>query len=117
MLNPTCIFCKIIEKTIPSTIIQENENVLVIQDRAPKAPTHYLIIPKKHIDTVTALTPADALYSSALLEMAQTLGNAIPSKAFNLVINNGAAAGQSVFHLHMHFLAGKSIYDESGIRL
>jgi len=116
MLNPTCLFCKIIQQTIPSTIIKENDHVLVIQDISPKAPTHYLLLTKKHIDNVTALTGEDAAYSSALFAMAQTLGNELPSKAFNLIINNGAAAGQSVFHLHMHFLAGKNLY-EHGLRL
>ena len=110
VLDTKCLFCKIIQRTIPSTIIQENEHVLVIQDIAPKAPIHYLILPKKHTENLTTLEVTDERYTNAMLTMAQKLGNALPSKAFNIVINNGAAAGQSVFHLHMHFLAGKNLF-------
>lgn len=116
MLDAQCLFCKIIQKTIPSTVIAENEHVIVIKDIAPRAPTHLLIIPKHHVENVSTMTTSDAVYSSALFSMAQELGKTLSHSAFNLIVNNGAAAGQSVFHLHMHFLAGRNIYD-SGIRL
>jgi histidine triad (HIT) family protein len=110
VLSSTCIFCKIIQKTVPSTIIAENDHVIVVQDIAPKAPTHYLIIPKHHVESVLALTANDAEYCWHMMKIAQELGAKLPSKAFNLIVNNGAAAGQSIMHLHFHFLAGKNLY-------
>ena len=112
MLSSTCIFCKIIQKTIPSTIIAENEHVIVVQDIAPKAPIHYLIIPKIHVESITTLSDKDAAYCAHMLHMARDLGNKRPSPSFNIIINNGAAAGQSVMHLHLHFIAGKNIYQQ-----
>jgi histidine triad (HIT) family protein len=116
MESSHCIFCSIINKTIPSTIIKENEHILVIQDIHPKAPIHYLIIPKKHIASVDLLANTDNIIGWAMLQMARDLGKEVPSHAFNLISNNGAAAGQSVHHLHMHFLAGKNLY-EHGLAL
>lgn len=115
-MNNDCIFCKIINKTIPTTIIKENDDILVVQDIAPKAPIHYLIIPKKHITNIIALTDADQDICWKIMDMARDLGNDLPSKAFNLISNNGQAAGQSVFHLHFHFLAGKNLYT-NGLKL
>ncbi len=116
VLSNSCIFCKIIQKTIPSTIIKENDHTLVIQDITPKAPIHYLIMPKKHIESILALTEQDQAYWWSMLAMAKELGTHIPSKAFNLISNNGAAAGQSVFHAHFHLLSGKNLY-EGGLKL
>ncbi len=112
MLSSTCIFCKIIQKTIPSTTVAENDHVLVVQDIAPKAPIHYLIIPKIHVESITAFADKDAAYCWHMMHMARELGNKIPSQAFNIIINNGAAAGQSVMHLHLHFISGKNIYHQ-----
>lgn len=116
MQNPNCIFCRIILKQAPSTIITETENVLVINNIAPQAPVHYLIMPKKHIENISALDQNDACYSVEMLTIARDLGNNVPSKSFNLISNNGSAAGQSVFHLHFHFLSGKNLYD-GGLKL
>jgi diadenosine tetraphosphate (Ap4A) HIT family hydrolase len=116
VLSPTCIFCKIIQKTIPSTIITENEHVIVVSDIAPKAPTHYLIIPKIHVESVSSLTDKDAEYCWHMMKIARDLGTKMPAQAFNLIINNGAAAGQSIMHLHLHLLAGKNLY-EHGLSL
>lgn len=116
VLSPSCIFCKIINQEIPSTIIKQDDHTLVIQNIAPQAPIHYLILPKKHIDNITYLDDTDDQYGWGMLKMARDLGNELPSKAFNIISNNGAAAGQSVFHLHLHFLAGKNIY-EHGLKL
>jgi diadenosine tetraphosphate (Ap4A) HIT family hydrolase len=112
VLSSTCIFCKIIQKTIPSTIIAENDHVIVVQDIAPKAPIHYLIIPKIHVESISALSDKDAAYCWHMMQMAQDLGKKLPAQAFNIIINNGAAAGQSVMHLHLHFIAGKNIYQQ-----
>lgn len=107
LMNKNCIFCKIINKQIPAEIIAQNENVLVIKDIAPKAPVHYLIIPKKHYADITQLPDDEKKLAADLLLMAKELSTHHPS--FRLVSNNGKAAGQEVFHIHIHFLAGKSM--------
>ncbi|MFA6527810.1 MAG: HIT domain-containing protein [Candidatus Babeliales bacterium] len=111
-----CIFCRIIRGEIRSPIVQESEHVLVISDIAPKAPIHYLILPKKHIENMASITTADKDICWAMWDMAQRLSKDLPDQAFNVIVNNGAAAGQSVFHLHWHFIAGKNIYS-SGFSL
>ena len=100
-----CIFCKVIEKRMPAEVIAENDNVLVIEDISPKATTHYLIIPKAHYKDLQSAQECGVACS--LMKMARYLGQEHPD--YRLVINNGHKAGQRVFHLHMHFLAGKKI--------
>ncbi len=112
MAQNDCIFCKIIVKELSSKIIIENNDVIVIQDIVPKAPVHYLIIPKKHIADVMALQEIDAQLVGKLLLMAKELGAKLTgSQAFRLIVNNGSDVGQSVFHLHFHFLSGKKMLD------
>ena len=106
-MSNTCIFCKIIAKEIPSAIIAETDDILVVKDINPKAPIHYLIIPKKHIIDCAHLESNDGILAGNLLLMAKQLATQLSgSQAFQLVVNNGAAAGQIIFHLHIHFLAG-----------
>lgn len=112
MIAKDCLFCKIIEKKIPAKIIAEDDNVIVIQDIVPKAPTHYLIIPKKHIENVRMLEETDAYIVSSMMLMAKKLSNMVSGNgSFRIIINNGAEVGQTVFHLHLHFLAGKKLTD------
>ena len=107
-----CIFCNIINGSLPSDIVYENDAVFVIKDIAPKAPIHYLIIPKKHLKDVTACAPEDLSVAGSMGEAAQYLAANIPhAEDYRLVINNGYKAGQRVFHLHMHFLAGRESDD------
>lgn len=113
-VNPMtdCIFCKIIAQEIPSTFIQETDDLIVIKDIAPKAPIHYLIIPKKHIKNIQELQPEDFGLMSSMVKMAQQLSSQLLGDGdFRLVINNGFNAGQRVFHLHIHFLAGTTMTD------
>jgi histidine triad (HIT) family protein len=108
-----CIFCKIIAQELPSEIIAESEEYLIIQDIAPKAPVHLLIIPKKHIPDIASLDADDCCMAANMFLIAQQISQEIPiAKDFKLVINNGAQAGQKIKHLHMHFLAGEEIADE-----
>lgn len=105
-MNKDCIFCRIIDQEIPSQVIAEDNNVLVIKDINPQAPIHYLIIPKKHVVDIGALTVQDTHLASSLLLMAQKLSTFPGCDQFKLHSNNGPAAGQVVFHIHIHFLAG-----------
>jgi histidine triad (HIT) family protein len=104
----TCIFCKIIAGDVPSTKIYEDDRVVVIKDIAPKAPIHYLIMPKKHFSDICQLQEEDVSLAGHLLLVAKKLATSDGKTSdFRLVVNNGAEAGQIVFHLHIHFLAGK----------
>ena len=101
-----CIFCSIIAKQVPASIVYETNALLVINDINPQAPIHYLIIPKKHIQDVRFLSAEDAQLVSDLLFAASELSKTLSEPGgFRLQINNGADAGQHVFHLHIHFLA------------
>ncbi len=101
-----CIFCKIIENTIPAHIITQTESLIVIKDIAPKAPIHYLIIPKKHIVDIREFGHEDLELGTKIVSIAQQLSRDLNNCSFKLVISNGHEAGQRVFHLHAHFLAG-----------
>jgi histidine triad (HIT) family protein len=106
-MKNNCIFCQIIDGTLNATFILKEENCIVIKDIAPKAPIHYLIIPKVHIPDVASISPSQFDVITNLFAVAQKIGKTLPgSQAYKLVINNGHDAGQRVFHLHMHFLSG-----------
>lgn len=100
----SCIFCLIIDRKIPSKIFAETDQVLVIHDTAPKASVHLLILPKTHIINMTGITQENVLYIEKMSLMVKEISNQYPD--FNIMCNNGAKAGQSVMHLHWHFLAG-----------
>jgi len=106
-VEPT-LFEKIISREIPADIIYEDDTCIVINDIAPQAPTHLLIIPKKTIKMISKSDDSDALVLGHLMltakKMALQLGL---DDTFRLVVNNGAKAGQSVFHLHVHLLSGR----------
>lgn len=106
--DQNCIFCKIIAGLIPCKLIYQTEFSLVFQDIAPQAPIHYLIIPKKHIQDIASCSMQDADIIVDMITLTQYLSSlSSEHKAFKLLTNNGYAAGQRVFHLHFHFMAGK----------
>jgi len=116
MFDESCVFCKIIQKKIPSKIIKENEHVLVIEDISPKAPIHYLVIPKKHIINLNYLTDQDSQVAWEVMKMFRDLAKDLQKKFgleepldFNIISNNGKKAMQSVFHMHWHFVSGKDL--------
>ncbi len=107
-----CIFCKIIARQIPATIIAEDQHILVIKDIAPKMPIHYLLLPKKHVADVQSCSSDDMVIGAQMFAMAHNLSQKIEgAQDFRLLINSGAGVGQAVFHIHMHFLAGKKLVD------
>ena len=103
------IFSKIITREIPAKIVYEDDLCLAFHDVNPQAPTHVLLIPKKEIPRLVDASAEDAALLGHLMltanKIAQQLG---AGEAFRLVVNNGADAGQSVFHLHLHILAGRA---------
>jgi len=106
-----CLFCKIIAKEIPAKVLFEDEDLLVFSDIHPVAPTHALVIPKKHIVSLNEATPGDAALLGKLLLAAQRVAREakLESSGWRAVMNNGPGAGQSVFHVHVHVLGGRAM--------
>ncbi len=101
------IFEKIIKKEIPADIIYEDDLVLAFNDISPQAPTHILVIPKKNIPKLSDSKNEDKDLLGALLLTAKKIAKDNNINNYRLVINNGSEAGQTVFHLHIHILAGR----------
>ena len=106
-----CIFCKIIDGTIPSKKAYEDETVLAFHDISAQAPVHVLIIPKRHIESVLKLERSDDELLGHMFCVAQTLAKelGLEEKGFRLVYNTGEDGGQTVMHMHMHLLGGRSL--------
>ena len=104
------LFTKIINREIPAEIVYEDDDCLCFQDVNPKAPLHYLLVPKKHIRRlIDAETDDQVLLGHLMLKAGEIAAEAGFGDAFRLVINNGPGAGQSVFHLHIHIMAGRTM--------
>ena len=102
------IFEKIIDRELPSKIIFEDDKCIVIEDIAPKAPTHLLIIPKKVIPKLSDANQEDQAILGHLMLVAGKISRQLElDDTFRLIVNNGAKAGQSVFHLHLHLMSGR----------
>ena len=101
------IFLKIINKEIPADIVYEDDKVLAFNDISPQAPTHILIIPKKEIKKLHDTNEGDCELLGHLMLAAKKIMADKQIKHYRLVINNGSEAGQTVFHLHLHILAGR----------
>jgi len=103
-----CIFCKIATNEFGTQFLFENENVLAFRDLDPQAPTHILIIPRKHFENVDDLTNSEPALVGELFSVARSLAISEGLSAHRTVFNTGAGAGQSVFHAHLHLLGGRS---------
>ncbi len=104
----TTIFGKVISREIPAQIVYEDDLCLAFRDINPQAPTHVLVIPKKEIPRLIDATEEDsALLGHMMIAAGKVARELGVGDAFRLVVNNGADAGQSVFHLHMHILGGR----------
>ena len=106
---PGCLFCNIVAGKIPAEIVFDNEHVLAFKDIRPAAPVHALVIPKAHITGIHDATPEHAAMLGHVMlaarDVAEKLG--LAAGGYRLVVNQGADAGQSVFHLHCHVLGGR----------
>ncbi len=102
-----CIFCKIINKEIPTTFIYEDENVIAINDLHPQAEVHVLVIPKVHVNSLNELE--DSTLMANILKSVKVTAKTLGLSDFRTIINTGKKAGQTVFHLHVHILAGKGL--------
>jgi histidine triad (HIT) family protein len=108
-MTDSCLFCRIVRREIPAKVIHEDEHTLAFRDIDPKAPTHVLVIPKQHIATLNDAT--DATLVGRLLIAAKEIAAAegIADDGYRTVVNCGAGAGQTVFHLHLHLLGGRNL--------
>lgn len=107
----TTIFGKIIRREIPADIVYEDDLCLAFRDVNPQAPTHVLVIPKKEIARLADAQPEDQALIGHLLLAANRIARELGVEdAYRVVVNNGAGAGQSVFHLHLHILAGRPMH-------
>jgi histidine triad (HIT) family protein len=102
-----CLFCKIVAGEIPAEIVHTTERTVAFRDLNPQAPTHVLIVPKDHYATAAELAAADPVASAELVSTAAAVATAEGHDDYRLVFNTGAGAGQSVFHTHLHLLAGR----------
>ncbi len=104
-----CLFCKIAAGEIPANKLYEDDDLLAFHDIAPQAPVHFLIIPKKHIQDPANVTEADEALIGKMMRVGAQVAKENGVTDFRLVYNNGAEAGQTVFHIHMHVLGGRSL--------
>lgn len=104
-----CLFCRIVRKEISAAVVAETAECLAFRDITPKAPTHILVIPKTHVESLDAATDAGLVGRLALFaaELARTEG--IAARGYRVVMNTNADGGQSVYHLHLHLLGGRTM--------
>jgi len=111
MTTSDCLFCRIARGEVPTEFAHQDDLVLAFKDINPKAPTHLLLIPRQHVDSAADLAETDAEMLGRMFSVAAKLARetGIAERGFRLVSNSGAAAGQSVDHLHFHLLGGRSM--------
>jgi len=107
----SCLFCKIINREIPASVVYEDDQVLAFNDINPQASTHVLIVPKQHIGTLNDLTPEHDALVGELVRRAAALAaeRGIAAQGYRTVFNTNRDAGQTVFHIHLHLIGGRSL--------
>ncbi|PYR63514.1 MAG: histidine triad nucleotide-binding protein [Acidobacteria bacterium] len=107
-----CLFCQIISRDIQASIVYEDERILAFNDINPQAPTHVLVVPKRHIATLNDLSAGDDQIVGELVRRAAAIAKAkgISAGGFRTVFNTNREAGQTVFHIHLHLLGGRSMH-------
>jgi histidine triad (HIT) family protein len=106
-----CLFCKIVEGGLPADIVYENDSLVAFRDIDPKAPTHILLIPRRHVATMNDLQAGDeSLVGDLFLTAARLAADeGLADDGYRVVMNCNAAAGQSVFHIHLHLMGGRTM--------
>ena len=106
-----CIFCRIVERKLPAKIVFEDETAVAFEDVNPQAPVHLLVVPRRHVATLGETEPKDEGLLGHLVAVAARLAEERGlDSGYRTVMNNGAGAGQSVFHLHVHLLGGRTFH-------
>ncbi|MDA8173012.1 MAG: histidine triad nucleotide-binding protein [Nitrospiraceae bacterium] len=111
-LASDCLFCRILEKKVPSKKVYEDALCYAFEDINPQAPVHVLVIPKKHISTTLELAEGDNALMGRLFQTANQIARqkGIDQRGFRLVMNTNPEAGQSVYHIHLHVLGGRHMH-------
>ncbi len=106
-----CLFCNVLEKKIPAEIVYEDEHAVAFRDIRPVAPTHVLVVPRKHIAAIHDLTEEDVTLMGRVMLAARAVAHkeGLEPTGYRLVINDGDAAGQTVHHVHVHVLGGRNL--------
>ena len=109
---PDCLFCKIIRREIPASIVYEDDRVLAFNDINPQAPTHVLVVPKRHIATLNDLSPDDDGLVGEVVRRAAAIAEdrGIAKNGYRTVFNTNREAGQTVFHIHLHLIGGRAMH-------
>ena len=106
--DPECLFCRVVAGEIPADRVHEDDDVLVFRDIDPQAPTHVLVVPRRHVPDIGSLTDEDAGLAAALVAAVRRVAQAEGlDRGYRVVTNVGAESGQSVLHLHLHVLGGR----------
>lgn len=106
-MDSNCIFCKIINGDIPAELIFKDENVIAFKDLNPQAPIHLLFVPTLHVENAAALAKLSPTVMGAIFTAVEKVASKEGIKDYRTVFNTGSGAGQSVFHAHLHLLAGR----------
>ena len=109
MSEENCLFCRVIGGEIPGDFVHQDESCVVIRDINPQAPMHALVIPREHIESLDEASQKDESLLGHLLRVGARVANEQEHDSYRTVINTGAGAGQSVFHLHVHILGGRQM--------
>ncbi len=106
-----CLFCKIIAGDVPSTIVHQDDSLVTFKDINPQAPLHVLIVPRKHIASLNDLAPGDDVLVGSMFRRAAALAkeHGYHERGYRAVFNTNREAGQTVFHIHLHLLAGRGL--------
>lgn len=104
-----CLFCKIINKQIPATVVYETDNIIAFNDISPQAPVHVVIIPKQHIVSVEYIDESNSNTAGEMILAASKIAKDLKLNGYRLVFNTNEIAGQSVFHIHCHLLGGREM--------
>ncbi len=102
-----CLFCRMVAGEIPADVVHRTDRVLAFRDINPQAPTHVLVVPRDHFQNAAALAAGDPVASAELVTAAAAIAAAEGHEDYRLVFNTGAGVGQTVFHTHLHVLAGR----------
>ncbi|HJR08732.1 MAG TPA: histidine triad nucleotide-binding protein [Pyrinomonadaceae bacterium] len=111
MAEQDCIFCKVVAGEIPADVIYQDDRALAFRDINPQAPVHALVIPREHLDSLDDAAGSDERLLGHLLRVAARVANeqGLSESGYRTIINTGAGAGQSVFHLHVHVVGGRKL--------
>lgn len=110
-MSTDCLFCKIVDREIPSDLVYEDDDLIAIRDISPQAPTHILVVPKRHVATVNDLADGDADLVGRVVLRAKAIAadEGLAESGYRLILNCNQDGGQTVYHLHLHLLGGRQM--------